>query len=247
MSAMPRTDLTIPTGDGREMPAYFACPADASEANPRPALLIIHEIFGLTREIRGVADRMADHGYAALVPDLYHRRGSKFLCVTRTLFDFKRGRGDAFDDLDAASAWLSHRPGVAGEQVGVMGFCMGGGFALLMAARRPFRAAGVWYGEAPKKAEALRGTCPVVASYGARDRPFRGHGERLERHLQILGAEHDVKVYPEAGHAFAFPTGASEFVQGISRLVGMNAGHVPEAADDAWGRVDRFFAAHLGG
>lgn len=240
---MPRSDLTIPCADDRVMPAYFACP-DGDEG-PRPAVLIIHEIFGLTPEIRRVADRMADHGYAALVPDLYHRRASKFLCVVQTMRAFQRGSGDAFVDLEAASEWLSQRPGVVGDRVGVMGFCMGGGFALLMAARRPFKVAGAWYGEVPKEPEPLRGSCPVVASFGARDRPFRGHGERLERHLQVLGVEHDVKVYPEAGHAFAFPTNVSLFVDGLSRLVGMNAGHVPAAADDAWGRVDRFFADHL--
>jgi carboxymethylenebutenolidase len=59
--------------------------------------------------------------------------------------------------------------------------------------------------------------------------------------------EHDVKVYPEAGHAFAWPPDVSAVVQGLSRLVGMNAAHVPDAADDAWGRVDRFFAEHLRG
>ncbi len=246
---MPGSDVTISTRDGRMMPAYFTAKAADDRLGPRPALLIIHEIFGLTPEIRRVADRMAERGYAALVPDLYHRGGAKLRCVVRALRDFKRGSGDAFSDLDAASEWLSQEPSARADQLGVMGFCMGGGFALLLAARRPFRAAGVWYGEVPKEAEVLSGACPIVASYGARDRPLRGHGERLERHLQVIAPEHehDVKVYPEAGHAFAWPPDVSAVVQGLSRLVGMNAAHVPDAADDAWGRVDRFFAEHLRG
>ena len=245
---MPGKEITIPTADDRMMPAYFATP-DGEAKGPLPALLIIHEIFGLTPEIRRVADRMAERGYAALVPDLYHRGGAKLMCIVRALRDFKRGRGDAFQDLDTAAAWLDQAPSTSSEQVGVMGFCMGGGFALLMAVRRPFGAAAAWYGEVPKEAEALSGACPIVASYGARDRPLKGHGERLQRHLQVVAPEHehDVKVYPEAGHAFAFPPDVSAVVQGLSRLVGMNAAHVPEAADDAWSRVDSFFADHLGG
>ncbi|MBK8264248.1 MAG: dienelactone hydrolase family protein [Nannocystis sp.] len=244
-AARVEVDVVIPTADGRSMPGFFVDPGGAGR---RPALLLIHEIFGLTAEIRAVALRMAGRGFAVVVPDLYHRSGLKPLCVARTMAAMARGQGDAFGDLEAARSWLVGQDGVDPEATGVMGFCMGGGFAVLLAARCPFKAAAVWYGEVPKELDALRGSCPVVASFGAKDRPFRGRGARLEASLTALGVEHDVVTYEEAGHAFAFPPGAhSAVVNGLSRLAGMNVGYVPSAAEAAWARVDAFFAAHLQG
>jgi carboxymethylenebutenolidase len=241
---MHRDDITIPTADGLRMPAYFARP-DGGE--PRPGILLVHEIFGLTPEIRAVADRLAGRGYAALVPDLYHRNRARLLCVARTMVALYRGEGDAFGDLESARAWLAAEPAVDHERVGVMGFCMGGGFAVLLAARGRFGAAGVWYGKVPDEIDALRGTCPVVGSFGAKDRPFAGHGERLESFLGTLGVPHDVRVYPEVGHAFAFEAKASALVMGLSRLSGMTVVYDRDVAEDAWARVDRFFDEHLRG
>ena len=241
---MRQGEIEVPTADGRAMPAFFAQPTGDA---PQPGLLLIHEIFGLTPEIRAVAVRMAERGYACLAPDLYHRGGARALCIARAMAALRRGEGDAFGDLEAARTWLTGQPGVIGERVGVMGFCMGGGFAVLVAARGPFAAAGVWYGEVPRELEAVRGICPTVASFGAKDRPFQGHGERLEAFLTALDVPHDVRTYEEVGHAFAFPASASAVVRGLSSLAGMNIRYDPAVAADAWARVDRFFAAHLGG
>ena len=82
---------------------------------------------------------------------------------------------------------------------------MGGGFALMLAPRRGFAASSVNYGTAPKRAYTpafLRGSCPVVASYGGKDRTLRGAADRLDKALTAVGVEHDVKVYPGAGHGF---------------------------------------------
>ncbi len=215
------------------------------EGGPNPGVLVIHEAFGLNDDIAGKCERLAAMGYVALAPDLYSGRGPKPFCVMRAMRELRAGRGQAFDDLDAARRWLTTLPQTDPSRIGVVGFCMGGGFALLYAVRAPVGAAAVFYGAVPEDAEALEGICPVVASYGGRDRVFRPHGERLARHLQQLGVEHDVKVYPEAGHSFM-----SQHRGLMVRLLSagpLRIGYDPAAAEDAWQRVAAFFARHLGG
>jgi carboxymethylenebutenolidase len=94
----------------------------------------------------------------------------------------------------------------------------------------------------PKDAEAaLRGSCAMVASYGAKDRGFKGAAAKLEKALTVHGVDHDVKEYANAGHAFMTGhTGKWTFAE---RIPGM--GYVPDAADDAWQRVFAFFSTHL--
>lgn len=241
---MYREDVTIPTDDKRWMPAYFVRPERSGKA---PGILLIHEIFGMTPEIRAVADRMAERGYAVLVPDLYHRSPLKVICIARTMSALRRGQGDAFGDLETARKWLAERPSVDQAKLGVMGFCMGGGFAILVAARGPFEAASVWYGQVPQRIEDVSGICPVVASFGAKDAPLKGHGERLESFLTSLGVKHDVRTYPEVGHAFAFEHDVPAIIVAISDFTGMSTNYDAAVAADAWGRVDRFFAEQLGG
>ena len=187
---------------------------------------------------------MADLGYVALAPDLYDAGAPRPLCVLRTLLALRTGQGGAFADLDAAQGWLAARPEVDGARIGVVGFCMGGGFALLHAIRADVRAAGVFYGDVPSTADELRGVCPVLGSYGGRDRPFAGQGRRLERFLGELDVPHDVRVYPDAGHSFM-----SHHDGPLSMLLGwspMAVGFDPAAEADSWARLERFFREHLG-
>jgi len=234
------TDLTFPASTGRPMRAALALPAGAGR---RPAVIVIHEIFGLNDDIRRIAGRVADLGYVALAPDLFDTGGARPLCVLRTFMTLRRGEGPAFADLEAARAFLAARPDVDAAHTGVVGFCLGGSFALLWATKAPLGAAGVFYGEVPKTADRLRGVCPVVAGYGGRDRIFASQGERLERLLAEIGAEHDVRLYPEAGHSFmSHHTGAMAWIMSWGPMA---VGNDPAAEADSWTRLERFFRAHL--
>ncbi len=211
----------------------------------RPGVIVIHEIFGLNDDIRRITARVGDLGYVALAPDLYDGRGMRTLCIARTMMALRSGKGDAFEDLEAARTFLQKQPNVDGSKIGVIGFCMGGGFALLMAVRAPLGAAAVFYGDVPKTAEGLRGVCPVAAGYGGRDRLFASQGERLEKLLTEMGIDHDVKIYPEAGHSFMSQN------TGVMATIGawgpMKVGYNAAAAEDSWARIAAFFGRHLGG
>jgi carboxymethylenebutenolidase len=91
----------------------------------------------------------------------------------------------------------------------------------------------------------LAGACPVIASYGGRDRAMKGRPERLERALAAAGVVHDVKTYPNAGHSFLSTERYPRGVRMLARLTGMHAGPRHDAAEDAWRRIDCFFDAHL--
>jgi len=124
----------------------------------------------------------------------------------------------------------------------VIGFCMGGSFALLCAPRGKYAAASVNYGEVPSDAETvLAGSCPIVASYGGRDLMGTAHPERLEAALTALGVPHDVKVYRAAGHSFMSPKRAPMApLTALARLK-----YDKEAAEDAWQRIFAFFGTYL--
>ncbi|MGI8664910.1 MAG: dienelactone hydrolase family protein [Jatrophihabitans sp.] len=217
--------LAQPTGDG-----------------PWPAVLVVHEIFGLDEAVLRHAERLASMGYLALVPDLFSDGGGR-RCVASTMRSMSTGTGRAYADLEAGRQWLLQRADCTGK-IGIIGFCMGGGFAL-MSVGRGYDVAAPNYGALPADLDAaLADACPVVASYGGRDRGLKGAAAKLDEALARAGVLHDVKEYPPAGHAFLndAPNGP-RLLRPLLRVLGV--GPEPDSAADAWDRIESFFAAQL--
>ncbi len=207
---------------------------------PFPAVIVLHEAVGLNADIRRIGRRFVDEGYAVLAPDLFSG-GPRPLCIARTVTDaFRNGGRRTAARIGGLRDWLAGRPDVDGDRIGVVGFCMSGGSALAAGVAHRFAVSGVNYGQVPEDRSAVEGTCPVVASFGAEDRRLLPHAERLERWLTELGVDHDVRVYPGAGHGFvnrSVPAFVADRVPA--------AGYVEEAAEDAWRRMLAFFAERL--
>lgn len=210
---------------------------------PWPAVVMVHEVFGIDDNMRAQMTRLASAGYVVLMPDLYSRGGAR-KCLTATFKALSTGTGQAFEDIEQAKQLVTSRPDTT-DKVGVIGFCMGGGFALLLA-NDGYDAANANYGMLPSNMdEALAGACPILGNYGGKDKQLKDAKVRLDSSLTKLGVEHDIKVYPEAGHAFMNPKQGGGPVFGtLLRISGAKPN--PEAAVDAWQRIEGFFAKHLG-
>jgi carboxymethylenebutenolidase len=225
-------------GGSQPLNGYLATPAGEG---PWPGVVLIHEAYGLDDNMRAHADRLAAAGYLTLAPDLYSQGGAR-KCLVSTLAAMFSGKGRAFADLEAARKTLVASADCTGR-VGAIGFCMGGGFALLTV--HSFDTVSANYGFLPRDVDkAMAGACPVVASYGALDRGLRAAPARLETALTKAGVVHDVKQYPKAGHAFLNEAeGGPGWLRPLLRT--MHHGPEPESAQDGWRRIEAFFAEHL--
>jgi carboxymethylenebutenolidase len=234
---MPNVQIETPRGP---MFSHLAVPSVAVA----PAVVVIHDIFGMSQDHRNQADWLAEAGFLALSIDLYHR-GGMMRCVRSVMRQIAARSGPAYDDVEASRSWLLGQPNCNGKS-GVIGFCMGGGFALLLASNHGFGASSVNYGgPLPKDLDSfLHSACPIVASYGARSRMEKGVAAQLEQALDRALVDRDVKEYPDVGHGFmnqhrgVFPT--------IMRIT-MGLGWNEPAAMDARSRIAAFFRTHLNG
>ena len=223
--------------DGRTVVA-----ARPDAAGPWPGVVMLHEAWGIDDVLRRHADRLAAAGYLVYAPDLLGE-GLWLRCISRTFKAFQARAGKPFELIESCRTALRADPECTGR-VGVIGFCMGGGFALLLSGEG-YHAASVNYGMVPSDIDELAARAgPIVASYGGRDRIVKSVPtlrEALRRH----DVPHDVEVYPAAGHCFLNdkPNGPLLF-RPVAKLA--HAGPEPASAADAWQRIEAFFAEHLG-
>jgi carboxymethylenebutenolidase len=227
-NAIDATAVTLP-GDGATLRGHLARPA---ADGPHPAVVVIHEIFGLNDNIRAIAERFAGEGYAALAVDLFAGR-NRTVCMARfmsgLLWNSLGHQG--IRDLRRALDWLAARPEVAGDRLGAIGFCLGGSFAIAWAAGDDrLKTVAPFYAQNPRPITAVERLCPVVGSYPGRDFTA-GAGRRLEQALDTADIAHDIEVYPGARHSFFNDLNPRSYDAAASQ--------------DAWRRTLTYFERYL--
>jgi carboxymethylenebutenolidase len=206
----------------------------------RGAVVVCHEIFGRAPELERVCVRFAEAGYAALMPDLFGQR-FKPLCIARALREIASGQGEFIDVIVSAADVVAACSGVARERVGVIGFCLGGGFAL--ATGKVFWATSTNYGDLPP-VDVLSGIGPTIGCYGASDRIYRHTGAALAKRLALLDVEHEIHTF-DAGHAF-LTDGDHPAAETITRFaLNVNATRDAAVREQAWEKILSFFDRHL--
>lgn len=237
---MTTSEITGPRGP---VPIYLATPAGTG---PWPGVVVIHDALGMTEDVRDQARWLAASGYLAAAPDLYHR-GGRLRCLVKAMRAMAKGvEGPVFDDIDAVRGWLCEHPQGTGK-VGIIGFCFGGGFALMLAPGHGYAVSAVNYGGMTERDwRRMAQACPIVASYGGADPTLPGMATRLESVLAEYGVAHDIKEYAGVGHGFMNRHTAADgnwLFSLLGRLA--NTRYDAAATEDARGRIIRFFASHL--
>ena len=211
---------------------YFAAPSDVLE--PLPAIIVIHEWWGLNDNVRAMADRIAGEGYMVLAVDLYNGKtasspGEARVMMLEVVEDPEKARENirgAYEFLVTAGA----------PRVGSLGWCFGGGWSLNTAQLFPddLDASVIYYGQVTDDEDKLRPiSAPILGLFGAEDTGIPVESvEAFRTALKRLRKEHEIHIYPGAGHAFANPTGKN-----------YNA----DAATDAWNKTIEFLNRHLSG
>lgn len=209
---------------------YLALPESKGR---HPAIVVIHEWWGLNDWVKEQAGRFAQQGYVALAVDLY--RG-KSAASPDQAHELMRGlpQDRAIRDMKAAFDYLAARPDVIKDKIGSVGWCMGGGYSLLLAENEPELAAcAVNYGAMPTDPALIQKIqAPVLGNFGAEDGGIPPDAVRaFEKAMKAAGKTIDVKIYEGAGHAFENPNN--------------KAGYRQDAAIDAWARMLGFFGKTL--
>jgi carboxymethylenebutenolidase len=222
--------VTIPHGPAA-IRAYAAWP---ERPDPAPAVIVIHENQGLTDWEPTVADRLAASGFVALAVDMLSSRFGRTPAPgdsARRLIGELRPE-DITADLDAAFDWLNAQDAVRRDQIGVIGFCWGGGNSFRYATRNPrLRAAVVCYGPAPDSAAMGRIEAAVLGVYGKNDARINAALPNVERWMAAHGKRFAHDIYPGTGHGFLKPG---------------RQGHDSDQPARAWERIVGFFRAELG-
>jgi carboxymethylenebutenolidase len=200
---------------------------------PFPALVVIHEWWGLNDWVKDQASKLADQGYVTLAVDLY--RG-KVATTPEMAHEIMRGVPEdrAARDLHAAVVFLQSQENVKKDRLGAIGWCMGGGYSLDVALQEPtLKADVINYGHlATDDATLQKINAPILGFFGAQDQGISPDSvKKFEAQMKALGKKVDVTIYPDAGHAFENP----------NNTVGYRASD----AADAWQQTVKFLHANL--
>ncbi len=225
-----KTEIVSYKSGNEPVMGYLALPEGAGR---HPALVVIHEWWGLNNWVKEQAQKFAEKGYVALAVDLY--RG-KVAYDPTLAHELMRGmpQDRAQRDLEAAFDYLASRNDVDKDHIGSIGWCMGGGLSLQLAIHEPKLAACVVnYGAMPTDpAEIGKIHAPILGNFGGEDRGIPPSAvEAFEKAMKAAGKSIDVKAYDGAGHAFENPNN--------------KLGYKPEAAEDAWSRTTAFLKKNL--
>jgi carboxymethylenebutenolidase len=230
------TENAVPVGTSR-MVIFIAAP---DGAGPHPAVVVAHHREGIDEFTRRVATRLAENGFLAAAPNLYHRRpDDEDRMESRNFLDDI----ETIADLNATVACLQADKSVGAQRIGIIGHCMGGRTAFLGAATNPaFKCAGIFYGGsilAPRQntfpapstlAKDIK--CPLMGFFGREDKnPSPEDVERISAELKRFDIRHDFRVYDGAGHAF-------------QNFMNKNS-YREQQSEEAWSRLVPFLHAEL--
>ncbi len=225
-------DVNYP-GKACTLKAYVAEPAHGGHQHP--AVIVVQEWWGLDEHIKDVARRLAAEHYFAIAPDLYSRQGNKVTKDANLAGELMSGLkpGDGLDDLLSTIDWLKAQGSVRASDIGVIGFCMGGSYAIaLPCVSRDIKAAAPFYGEIPPDEKLRNLNCPVFYAYGENDGWIqRQDVERLTGALKKFNQPGEVKVYRGCSHGFFNDTRADVYSA--------------QDARDAWERTLGLFEQNL--
>lgn len=229
LPALSQQSVTFPSGDSKGEGVLYL----PKGPGPHPAIVVIHEWWGLTDWVKDKAAKYADHGYVALAVDLYH---GKVANDPELAHELMRGlsQDQGVRDLVGAVSYLESRKDVNKNRVGAVGWCMGGTYAMQLAIAAPsLKAVAINYGAPATDKSALEKIhAAILGNFGGQDRGIPPEAVRaFEATMKSLGKPVDIKIYPDAGHAFENPNN--------------KAGYRPQDAADAMSRIDAFFAKHL--
>jgi carboxymethylenebutenolidase len=231
--ALASNEVKYNAADGTAIGGYLTRPkGDGS----RPAVVVIHPWSGIDEHTRDVARRFAKAGYVALAPDLFSRVGGTSSYPTREAA-IAAGRKLTNDmiaqDLSASTSYLKTQNFVRPAKIGVIGFCWGGGKALMFTTRsKDIASSVIYYGENPENLEDVKNiNAPVLGSYGGDDPRITSEVPKLEEAMKKYGKSFEYKIYPGAPHSFNSDDNPRSYRE--------------EAAKDAWARTLDFFQKHL--
>ncbi len=228
------SEVKYPSTDGTAIAGYLTRPKDDLQ---RPAILVIHAREGINDHVRDVARRLGKAGYAALAPGLLSRQGgTTSFSSSEAAITAGQNLDDEMvtKDLSGAVNYLKGQSFVRADRIGVIGFCWGGGKALLFTTRsKDLSASVIYYGSNPSNLEDVKNiSASVLGQYGGADERITSAVPKLDEAMKKYGKSFEYKIYPGAPHAFNSDVSPS---------------YREDAAKEAWSRTLEFFKAHLQG